>query len=302
LAHTDGQARVFAYGGAPLHVVDDRVLTEGSAEVTGASISSDGQWVAYSENRGGDENIYVVPFSGGSPRAVASSPAAEAMPRWSPDGSRLAFTREDSAGRVAIVANNTSGTAQRISSIAGPFANFGPAWVLWGADSRHLSFYARDLRRAVLVDLNRQTEQEIVIPDSIGTGYVAVIPSPDGQGVVASTIDRQTDWGELWGTSLADGQWRKLPGPFGESWPIAFHRDGWIYLQNERGVLTDDGAVRSEIWRVRPPDGRPEFVAPVPDGCTWIDLAADGRRGTCPSLRSRGDLFLASNFDPELHR
>jgi serine/threonine protein kinase len=298
--NASAQARVFEYGGRSRHLVQDRLLTEGSAAVTegGVSISPDGRWVAYSQDRGGDANIYVAAASGGAPRPIAATPASERVVRWSPDGSRLAYTREDSTGRVVMVVDFSTGVSQRASSIPGPYANFGEGWSLWSADGKHLSYYERDLRRIVVVDLERQEERELVIPDSIGTGYVRVIPSPDGRQVVASTIKRQTDWGELWLGSVDGHEWKKLAGPFGESWPLAYGKDGWLYVQNTRGILADYGTFQSELWRIPVAGGKPEFLAPVPEGCAiGVDLADNRLQGACTQVHINSDLFLASGLE-----
>jgi Tol biopolymer transport system component len=298
--NTSEQARVFEYAGRPRHLVQDRLLTEGSAAIPwgGVSISADGRWVAYSQERGGDANIYVVPASGGAPRAVAATSASERVVRWSPDGSRLAYTREDSTGKVVMVTDVSTGVSQRASSIPGPYANFGEGWALWSADGKHLSYYERDLHRIVVVDLERQEERELVIPDSIGTGYVRVIPSPDGRQVVASTIKRQTDWGELWLGSVDGHEWRKLAGPFGESWPVAYGKDGWLYVQNTRAILADYGTFQSELWRIPVAGGKPEFLAPVPEGCAiGVDLAENHLQGACTQVHINSDLFLASGLE-----
>ncbi len=46
-----------------------------------------------------DANIWVVPLDGGAPaRRFTTDPAADTMPRWSPDGRRLAFLSQRGAG------------------------------------------------------------------------------------------------------------------------------------------------------------------------------------------------------------
>jgi Tol biopolymer transport system component len=283
-----------------MRLVEDRLLTEGSASIPwgSVSISADGQWIAYSQDRGGNADIFVMPAAGGAPRAIAATPASERVVRWSPEGSRLAYTREDSSGKVVMVAEVSTGVSQRASSTPGPYASFGEGWASWSADGQHLSYYERDLRRIVVVDLERQQERELVIPDSIGTAYVRVVPSPDGRQVVASTLRRQTDWGELWLGTVDRSAWRKLSGPFGESWPLAYSSDGWIYVQNTRAILEDYGTFRSEIWRIPVAGGQPQFVAPVPEGCAiGVDLAANPLRGACTYVHINSDLFLGSGVE-----
>jgi dipeptidyl aminopeptidase/acylaminoacyl peptidase len=70
-----------------------------------AQISPDGRWVAFvlttlSEDK--DEylsNIWLVSAAGGEPRRFTTGPRRDTLPRWSPDGSRLAFVSEREAGR-----------------------------------------------------------------------------------------------------------------------------------------------------------------------------------------------------------
>jgi eukaryotic-like serine/threonine-protein kinase len=303
LAATSQQARVLALEGRPGLIAADRVVSQGTAPVTNVTISADGRTVAFSQARSGDENVYILPFDSGSPRPIAASPAAEFAPALAPDGSRIAYVREDSLGRALMVADLSGGTVRRVGSL--PFSGTGnvlgsPNRPRWSADGLYLAYPARDQRRLALIDLARGTERDLAIADSIGAGYGEVVPAPDGRTLVASTLRRWTDWGEVW-TSAADaGTWRRARAPFGENYPLAWAADGWIYLENHRAMSTDHGAVRVELWRTRGPDGVPELVAPLPEGCMQADVAADGRRVVCVSLRTESDLYLGTDFDPDV--
>jgi Tol biopolymer transport system component len=299
--NTGAQARALVFGGAvPRRVVEDRFLTEGTGRVSGVAISPDGESVAFSQARGDDEGIYLVPFVGGSARPLTSSPARELNPSWSPNGSQLAYARADS-GQLAVMVRDIGGGGSRpASSVAGPGSCCGISTALWSAMGTHLAYYSRDLRRAVLVDIAHQAEDVLRIPDSIGTGYDGVLPSPDGRELILSTLVRTTDWGELWLASRTGAVWRRLRGPFGESFPVAWRSDGWIYLRNLRALQTDYGTWRAELWRKRGPNGTPELYAPLPMGCRSTVLAADATRAVCRSVRIESDVFLTSNFDPDL--
>ncbi len=59
------------------------------------SFSPDGQKLVYSGRNEKDAHfrLYVAPVKGGAPRAITDSGADDLFPVWSPDGSRIAFTR-----------------------------------------------------------------------------------------------------------------------------------------------------------------------------------------------------------------
>src|SRR5205814_1548532 len=61
--------------------------------------SADGKWIAYVSQQNGPElrdtfdngGIMIVAAAGGSPRVVCQRRAYAGLPRWSPDGKRLAY-------------------------------------------------------------------------------------------------------------------------------------------------------------------------------------------------------------------
>ena len=68
------------------------------------AISPDGQEVAYTSNideveaTSTNNEIFVVPISGGTPRKISTSPGADTTPLYSPDGKYLAWRSQARAG------------------------------------------------------------------------------------------------------------------------------------------------------------------------------------------------------------
>ena len=55
------------------------------------AMSPDGHYIVYTTNRAGNLDIEIMSVEGGEVSPVVTHPADDAQPRWSPDGTRLAF-------------------------------------------------------------------------------------------------------------------------------------------------------------------------------------------------------------------
>ncbi|MDX6646629.1 MAG: TolB protein, partial [Miltoncostaeaceae bacterium] len=89
------------------------------------SWSPDGRQIAFTSDRDGDEDIYVMNRDGSAQTRITSSPRSDRYPAFSPDGSRIAF--RSSQGAQAIVTMNLDGTDLR-EVAAGRARDIQPTW------------------------------------------------------------------------------------------------------------------------------------------------------------------------------
>ena len=114
--------------------------------VSDPQLSPDGRRVAFvvttlSEDQ--DEylsNIWVVDTAGGEPRRFTTGPQRDTAPRWSPDGSRLAFVSERVPKQKAqlYVMPADGGEPARLTELRN-----GAAHPVWSPDSTRLAFVSR---------------------------------------------------------------------------------------------------------------------------------------------------------------
>lgn len=71
-----------------------RQITFGPGQKRQPRFSPDGSFIAFVSNHEGNEEIYVLPTSGGAPINITNSEFNETDPEWSPDGSMIAFTSD----------------------------------------------------------------------------------------------------------------------------------------------------------------------------------------------------------------
>lgn len=80
----------FAYGGeiwtVPRTGGAATLLVGGAGTANTPVFSPDGAWVAYTDTRGGNPDVFVVPAAGGTPKQLTWHPAADDAVGWSPDG------------------------------------------------------------------------------------------------------------------------------------------------------------------------------------------------------------------------
>ena len=109
--------------------------------VNDPQISPDGKWIAYvvsyvdKEKNRGNSDIWLIPKTGGTPRQLTTSEKSDDRPRWSPDGTTIAFlSSRDGAPQIYTIAVS-GGEAQKLTSMQNGVGNH-----LWSPDGTSLIF------------------------------------------------------------------------------------------------------------------------------------------------------------------
>jgi dipeptidyl aminopeptidase/acylaminoacyl peptidase len=109
--------------------------------VADAQISPDGKQVAYvvnvinKEANRGKRSIWIVPTAGGEAREFITSEKNDDTPRWSADGSRIAFLSTRDGAPQIYVANADGSNARKVTSAPEGVAEF-----VWSPDGKLFAF------------------------------------------------------------------------------------------------------------------------------------------------------------------
>ncbi len=146
-----------------------RDLTPGDHDVPPFSLggqddyafSPDGQEIAYTSNVDAVEatstnnEIFLLPVTGGAPKKISTSPGSDSAPLYSPDGRFIAWRSQARAGfesdkfRLFLYERQGGRTTDLTASFDAPVDNF-----VWSADSRSLFFTAPDHGQTPIYALN----------------------------------------------------------------------------------------------------------------------------------------------------
>ncbi len=153
-----------------------------------ADLSPDGRLVVFTHAEGQAERLYVAGVAGDGSRRLTPSPGA--VPKWSPDGRRIAFSgsRSVSSGIFTIAAD---GTDERQLAQEG-------GWPVWWPDGKTIGYLAVD---------DKGNQQLRVIPSGGGTprplGAIRLLGTnhpfavaPDGRTIVITNAEHLAD--EIW--------------------------------------------------------------------------------------------------------
>jgi len=155
---------------APALTISPLTDTEGLS--LSGSWSPDATQLAYDYTLNGSMDIAVMSLGGGEPRLVAGGPNDEAMPRWSPDGARIAFISDDGTGMNVYWVPPTGGTRRRIAQThfqyLDRFTSIGALGSQpWSPDGRRLVFSRLEPSNSVALwtaDLESGQEARLTSP------------------------------------------------------------------------------------------------------------------------------------------
>ncbi|MFC1563312.1 prolyl oligopeptidase family serine peptidase [candidate division KSB1 bacterium] len=104
-------------------------------------LSPDGELIAFvrtvynKPENSSNSDIWLIPASGGDPRRLTASPFSDHTPRWSPNGSRIAFISSRGGSSQIYFIPVNGGEARKISNIS-----TGASGVIWSPDGKNLAF------------------------------------------------------------------------------------------------------------------------------------------------------------------
>ena len=106
-------------------------LTDHKARDIYPRFSPDGSWIAFSSNRAGNYDVYVIPAAGGKARQLTFHTAADTVAGWSRDGRRVLFQSTRGKGVFPTVAtlfevSVDGGLEQPLPTDWGSWASYSP--------------------------------------------------------------------------------------------------------------------------------------------------------------------------------
>lgn len=236
--------------------VGSRTVTQLTADPAAdimPAISPDGSKIAFSSNRSGVWNLYLMSIQGGQAVHLSTQNSHELHPSWSPDGSRLVFSR---------LGQQTGRWEMWVMEVDKPqvaeFVGFGlfPEWCPkagTGTDQRDQILFQRGRERGDRAfslwtidykpgDVGNPTE--IVAARDRAT--INASWSPDGQYVVYSTIPADAQDAanaDLWIAGIDGSTQVRLTAGNGQNLMPAWGKDNRIYFVSSR-------AGHDHIWSI----------------------------------------------------
>lgn len=206
------------------------------------AISPDGNQVCFVF----DDDLWIVPFKGGIAHRITNTPAREWGPKWSPDGTMIAFNSDRDGGSYPYIISAEGGQAKLI--IAGSYSIHD-----WYNDSEHLLVTKSNFEYgSSFFKLSLSGERPIEI-GKIANAFATL--SPDNKSIVFCRYGdpyREAYTGslngDLWSLDIASGEYTKLTTtPYTERYPAFSH------LTNSLFYCYSDGE-RFQLYRVQDMD------------------------------------------------
>src|SRR5262249_13652466 len=271
-------------------------LTAHEGEERFPKLSPDGQWLAFSAQYEGNEDLYVAPVAGGEPRRLTYHPAPDQALGWTADGRILFRSRRDHPHgdyRTYTIAPE-GGPSVMVPLEPAGWISFEPGGTRIAYQKMSLEFHNwKRYKGGEAEKIEVGTLSPLAFKEVAASAGKDAFPMWAGDGRIYFVTDR---WGRPNLASMKpDGSAVKRLTAFTDydpPWPSL--GDGKIAYQHKMDIWVFDLARgKNEMVPVRLPSdrlqARERFVDPMANLRSFA-LSKDGERIV---LETRGDLFVA---------
>lgn len=312
--HVSGDLIAFSYQGDIWVVRQDgtpvRRLTNNLARDAAPRFSPDGRHVAFSSDRFGNYDVFIVPVEGGEPTQLTFHTAADIVRGWTPDG-RIIFSSPRSPHPFLNPLQTVSPdgglpTPMTMDQAANAAVSPDGRWVVYNRDA--LSTARKGQRGNRTTDLYIQDQE---------SGSITRLTDTDPETFREHVSDALPMWGAdgmIWFVSERDGTfnlWKMAPDGTGMTQVTRFDDGGVKYPSMSADGRTLVFTQHHELFVMDVPAGQPRPVRtslsfdPSVNRVAWVETTnqADGfsvdPEGKTVAVDARGEIMLVP-VDPEV--
>jgi serine/threonine protein kinase len=213
-------------------------ITRGDREISNPSLAPDGREFVVRMPTRSQEDIGILNRDGSNPRTLTSDKFRERLPRWSPDGKKIAF-HTDRTGKYQIWTINPSGSdAQQLTfteqtgATAPVFSPDGSRLVYTELTPNLLSSFILDLTKP----WQQQTPERITLPDN--QSFSVRDWSPDGNKMLLIYFEPDGDEVGIGLYNLENKTHEKMSGTGSSPFWLKDNRH-FIFVDNNMILLCD---------------------------------------------------------------
>ena len=315
LAFTGGSSQIRAWV-FPFDATRGQVAGPGQAvtspgvEAWRPTLSRDGKKLAFRGMRGGNWNVWATSLSDGHEAPVMADDYLRDLPQWSPDGTRLAYTRHDwSKGtRQLMLWSSQSRNEEPLTELS----TSQPAVYDWSPDGKWLLMMENNAsgrdelwQLPVAAKPHAELAARRIAWDPAYNLYEGHF-SPDGRWIAFNAVSSQPSGGEstIYVMSASGGPWIRITD--GEHWDDKprWSPDGnIIYFLSEREGFFNVWGIRFDTSRARPmsePFPVTTFSSPrlmVAKSIAPVSISLTQDRLVVTVAQVSGSIWLLDNVD-----
>ncbi|MGI8784388.1 MAG: protein kinase domain-containing protein [Acidobacteriota bacterium] len=180
-------------------------ITAGSRVAVAPDPSPDDQWLAF-YSQGKQEDLLIIRTDGTGQFQLTDDPHRDRVPRWSPNGKRLAFYSDRSGNYQAWAINPDGSGLQQLSHDPKLSLNF----VTWSPDGSRLACFDVRMGRSLTLDLGKPSTTLLPLADTTGARFRVRSWSPDGRWLAGDWLKPDGSSSGIATYSFETGKYEKV--------------------------------------------------------------------------------------------